>query len=68
MPLAYVLANPCLELLRASLLRRPGEDGGVNFGRRISAGATDDDLIALILPFEHRTRSETEFLADFDGH
>src|SRR5579862_1266388 len=67
MPCADMLPDRCfhVDALRRALL---GKDRLVNLARGIPPRSADDDLLALLVPFEHRPRADAELLANLGGH
>src|SRR5204863_9900902 len=65
MPLPNVLSNSVLQLLKSSSLRRSfREQRPMDVHGRILARATDNDLIAVLVPFQDRTRADSKFAAN----
>jgi hypothetical protein len=66
---AYVLGDAFFQLFETSWLRRPfREEDATHVLEGIAAGTADDDVFAIVFPFENRTGTDAKLPPNFSGN
>jgi hypothetical protein len=65
---ANVLSDSLFDIDGTTSGRAIREQRSVDILRRITTGSPNNDLVLVLVPLEHRTRTDAELLANLSGH